>query len=78
MIDLHKELIEGDYLRIHHSPRRFPIVNAYDWGKDIESLGIEDNQNKGLPGVIVKNDPDTGYMIINKPPGVPVHPTVGK
>ena len=26
-----EELHEGDYLRIHHNPRRFPGVHLYDW-----------------------------------------------
>lgn len=76
MIDLHKELVEGDYLRIHHAPRRFPIVNSYDWGKNIQS-GTLEGELPGIPGVIVKDDPEGGFMVINKPPGVPVHPTVG-
>jgi 23S rRNA-/tRNA-specific pseudouridylate synthase len=28
-----KLLEPGDYLRIHHNPRRFPKVYEYDWGK---------------------------------------------
>ncbi len=75
MIDLHKELVEGDYLRVHHSPRRFPTVNNYDWGKNIHSSGTLEGE---LPGVIVHDDSEGGgYMVINKPVNVPVHPTVG-
>ena len=30
--DVDKILEEGDYLRVHNPPRRFPAVNEYDWG----------------------------------------------
>lgn len=74
--------MKGDYLRVHHSPKRFPMINQFDWGKSIFDDGDneKDDTSKGsvLPGVIVKENPDAGYIIVNKPPGVPVHPTVGE
>ena len=100
LLDLHKPLIEGDYLRVHHSPKRFPIINYYDWGKYVDKKILtkkksnkdddeeeEENDSQllygthshtSLPGVIVSEDLDAGYVIVNKPPGLPVHPTVGK
>lgn len=79
MKDFHQILVKGDYLRVHHSPKRFPNVNQYDWGKSIRrNEGQKNDDEYGLPGVIVEEDPDVGYVVINKPPGVPVHPTVGK
>ncbi len=64
---------EGDYLRVHHMPRRFPEVHAFDWGKELNEKSNEDGQ---LPGVILYKDIEKGYIILNKPAGVPVHPTV--
>jgi 23S rRNA-/tRNA-specific pseudouridylate synthase len=81
LIDLNKYLDKGDYLRVHHSPKRFPPINNYDWGKYIDTDSNENTKNNtigGLPGVIVHEDKDAGYIVVNKPPGVPVHPTVGK
>ncbi len=66
-------MIEGDYLRIHHSPRRFPVVSDFDWGKDIAS---QETGRVDLPGLIVKENLEKGYIVLNKPAGVPVHPTV--
>jgi hypothetical protein len=69
--DLHKILEKGDYLRIHHNPRRFPVVACYDWGK------LFTRNEDSLPGVIVARDDDKGYLIVHKPPGsLPVHATV--
>jgi len=74
----------GDYLRVHHSPRRFPELQNYDWRKKInllqdetfiESTGSTDKL-KQFEGVIVAEDADMGYIVINKPAGVPVHSTV--
>lgn len=62
----------GDYLRVHHTPRRFPEVHNVDWSKIVN----ESNFKESHPGVIVHEDVDKGYMVINKPAGVPVHPTV--
>jgi 23S rRNA-/tRNA-specific pseudouridylate synthase len=68
--DLTKLLNEGDYLRIHHSPRRFPIVNQYNWSAYI------DDKDSEYPGAIIAEDTEKGYIVVSKPPGVPVHPTV--
>ena len=71
--DASKILVEGDYLRVHNPPRRFPAVNMFDWGKTI-------NETKGIGGenrgVIVAQDDDVGYIIVDKPLGLPVHGTV--
>lgn len=78
--DLQKTLKRGDYLRIHHSPKRFPTLHYYDWGKKYQAStrsGVDNNESNNS-GVIVKEDEETGYIIVNKPCGVPVHPTVGK
>jgi len=97
--DLTRRLEVNDYLRIHHSPRRFPVINAYDWGKNCATTtsttmedelkgnrtsGDEDDsvfkrQQQGyedLPGILIAEDREKGYLIVNKPPGVPVHATV--
>ena len=65
--DVDKILEEGDYLRVHNPPRRFPAVNEYDWGANSGANG---------KGVVVAKDDDTGYMIVDKPAGLPVHGTV--
>ena len=78
MKDFHRQLVKGDYLRVHHSPKRFPMINKYDWGKEISGKNDLGESETGLPGVVVKEDPGVGYVIVNKPPGVPVHPTVGE
>ncbi|KAG7356419.1 RNA pseudouridylate synthase [Nitzschia inconspicua] len=65
-------LQEGDYLRIHHTPRRFPQVYQADW-----SLSTTTEDKKAattLTKVVVQQGP--GYCIIDKPPLIPVHPTV--
>jgi 23S rRNA-/tRNA-specific pseudouridylate synthase len=97
-----KRLEPGDYLRIHHNPRRFPKVHEYDWGKFQNNLQQQkhqknplsiDNENDPLttspeqpsstssnrcnkPGVIIGCDWDVGWIVIDKPPNVPVHGTV--
>lgn len=66
-------MAEGDYLRVHHSPRRFPEVSKVDWGKNIlDSPGACIGGNNHIPGVIVQEDSEKGYIVVNKPPGVPV------
>ena len=65
--DSNRILNEGDYLRIHHAPRRFPIVHEYDWGKSITSSNS---------GVIISRNDTIGYIVINKPVGVSTNPTV--
>lgn len=64
-------LLEGDYLRIHHYPRRFSACADYDWSRYV------DNANGGdKPGVIVAQDDQKGWIVIDKPAMVPVHMTV--
>lgn len=66
--DVDKILEEGDYLRVHNPPRRFPAVNDYDWGANSgDATGR---------GVVVAKDDEIGYMIVDKPAGLPVHGTV--
>ena len=66
--DVDKILEEGDYLRVHNPPRRFPAVNDYDWGANSgDATGR---------GVVVAKDDEIGYMIVDKPAGIPVHGTV--
>ena len=80
----------GDYFRVHFEPRRFVDTNKFDWaspngivpgtttsaddgGSSASSIA---NENAGKPGVIVARDADAGYIIINKPPNIPVHARV--
>ncbi|CAB9496187.1 Sex-regulated protein janus-B [Seminavis robusta] len=61
-------LQEGDYIRIHHNPRRFPAVTQYDWSLDSQS---QPNS------VVVDYNPSKGFLVLNKPPEcIPVHATV--
>eukprot|EP00562_Extubocellulus_spinifer_P011694 CAMPEP_0178542494 /NCGR_PEP_ID=MMETSP0697-20121206/2090_1 /TAXON_ID=265572 /ORGANISM="Extubocellulus spinifer, Strain CCMP396" /LENGTH=728 /DNA_ID=CAMNT_0020174901 /DNA_START=2280 /DNA_END=4466 /DNA_ORIENTATION=+ len=71
--DASKVLVEGDYLRLHNPPRRFPAVNMFDWGKTINETKGTGGENRG---VIVAQDDDVGYIIVDKPLGLPVHGTV--
>jgi hypothetical protein len=66
LTDLESTLEEGDYLRVHHTPRRFPLVYNYNWTRSISQDG----------GVIVARDDDKGFWVLHKPAHVPVHPTV--
>lgn len=66
-------LYKGDYLRIHQVPRRFMAVYDFDWNKTVDENDA-DSTNK--PGVIVAQDTDKGWLVIDKPPRVPVHMTV--
>jgi hypothetical protein len=66
LTDLESTLEEGDYLRVHHTPRRFPLVYNYNWTRSISQAG----------GVIVARDDDKGFWVLHKPSHVPVHPTV--
>lgn len=68
--DLEKTLEEGDYLRVHHTPRRFPLVYNYNWTLD------KNESSYGTPGVVVARDDEKGFWVIDKPSHVPVHPTV--
>jgi len=67
-------LKEGDYLRIHHTPRRFPKVYEVDWTFPYPENTHSDATIDELPLVIQQEGP--GYCIINKPPIIPVHSTV--
>jgi 23S rRNA-/tRNA-specific pseudouridylate synthase len=58
----------GDYLRIHHTPRRFTRVYDQYWSSRHSSNSTDQHQ------VIV--DHGDGFWIIDKPPLVPVHATV--
>jgi 23S rRNA-/tRNA-specific pseudouridylate synthase len=57
-------LQEGDYLRVHHTPRRFPNVYQHSWNDTSDSLP---------PVIVARGD---NYLVIDKPPLVPVHSTV--
>lgn len=70
-------LQEGDYLRIHHTPRRFPQVYQADWsmgGEASEAIPDFIDITTTPPVVVVQQGP--GYCIIDKPPLIPVHSTV--
>lgn len=75
LADAGKILEEGDYLRVHNPPRRFPAVNLYDWGRLLDEDGSKAQLDR-LPGVVVAEDEEAGYIIIDKPAGLPVHGTV--
>ncbi|VEU37377.1 unnamed protein product [Pseudo-nitzschia multistriata] len=72
----------GDYLRIHHTPRRFHRVYEADWSfpssnstaHQTDDSPIESDKNGSLPMVIQQRG--RGYCIIDKPPLIPVHSTV--
>jgi 23S rRNA-/tRNA-specific pseudouridylate synthase len=60
----------GDYLRVHHNPRRFLAVKKYDWSASKADVTSD------KPGIIVARNASKGWMVIDKPPNVPVHMTV--
>jgi 23S rRNA-/tRNA-specific pseudouridylate synthase len=64
-------LQEGDYLRIHHYPRRFSVCADYDWSRYVDTANVSDK-----PGVIVAKDNEKGWIVVDKPAMVPVHMTV--
>ena len=68
----------GTYLRVHHTPRRFPVFHRYDWGKSFDKAQYfhHNTHNNELPGVVVGEDVELGYRIIMKPEDIPVHATV--
>lgn len=70
--DWNKTVHSGDYFRIHFDPRRFGETNRWNWGCAIGDDIADDEK----PGVIVARDDDAGYLIIDKPPNVPVHARV--
>ena len=88
--DTHLELHEGDYLRIHHNPRRFPGVDLYDWtlpaagtNSNIDDNGTEsirikpENTSTAKERLVVEYNAEKGYLVLNKPSEcIPVHPTV--
>jgi 23S rRNA-/tRNA-specific pseudouridylate synthase len=75
----------GDYLRIHHTPRRFSQVYRYSWETGDEEGG---HNNSSSSSTATSTTPPSaaartcivreggGYCIINKPPLIPVHGTV--
>eukprot|EP00535_Pseudo-nitzschia_heimii_P005919 CAMPEP_0197178242 /NCGR_PEP_ID=MMETSP1423-20130617/3585_1 /TAXON_ID=476441 /ORGANISM="Pseudo-nitzschia heimii, Strain UNC1101" /LENGTH=916 /DNA_ID=CAMNT_0042627949 /DNA_START=168 /DNA_END=2918 /DNA_ORIENTATION=- len=76
-------LKEGDYLRIHHTPRRFPAVYNVDWsfpsdeiGDDSDGRARRDRDESEEKTPVAVQQEGTGYCIIDKPPIVPVHATV--
>ena len=81
--DADLKLQTGDYLRIHHDPRRFPAVHLYDWTVPMEPntkqqcTDDNDNHHSNLPCPVMEYNATTGCIIIHKPPEcIPVHPTV--
>ncbi len=83
--DMNRTVFWGDYFRVHFNPRRFTETNGFDWGSMFEDgHACRSNQNFDTnsddmiskPGIIVARDDNAGYLVINKPPNVPVHPTV--
>ena len=80
--DSSMDLCEGDYLRIHHTPRRFRQIYSVDWtlpdsnDNQVDSSHESSTANHidGLPFVVQQQGP--GYCVINKPPIIPVHATV--
>jgi hypothetical protein len=65
----------GDYLRIHHTPRRFPNVYQANW-KAAANDNDNNKEKKEKSSVIVASNDESGYWIIDKPPLIPVHATV--
>ena len=80
--DTHLELMEGDYLRIHHNPRRFLAVDDYDWTLPTKlSTGANQTMIDAMATkkerVVVEYNAKQGYLVLNKPSDcIPVHPTV--
>jgi len=68
--DCGKLLQTGDCLRIHYIPRRFLTLHEYDF-----AATAAQSCNKKT-GVILHEDFEMGFTVINKPPNVPVHMTV--
>jgi RNA pseudouridylate synthase len=72
---------KGDYVRIHHNPRRFRDVHSYDWAKADGSSSLSDDTDDDdpgqiRPGIVVAENATAGFLVINKPMRVPVHMTV--
>jgi 23S rRNA-/tRNA-specific pseudouridylate synthase len=68
-------LQEGDYLRIHHYPRRFPVCATYDWSKYLDDKSSDTNGST-KPGLLVSQNDEKGWIVVDKPAMVPVHMTV--
>jgi 23S rRNA pseudouridine1911/1915/1917 synthase len=60
---------KGDYLRIHHTPRRFTRVYEQNWSFDPSTC------DKNTFHQVIQQEGE-GFWIIDKPPLVPVHATV--
>jgi 23S rRNA-/tRNA-specific pseudouridylate synthase len=56
------EVNQGDYVRVHAAPRRYPKVYTVDWGQVVIENRLDNSQ---LP-----------FVVVNKPAGIPVHSTV--
>eukprot|EP00240_Pyramimonas_obovata_P005048 CAMPEP_0118936298 /NCGR_PEP_ID=MMETSP1169-20130426/17866_1 /TAXON_ID=36882 /ORGANISM="Pyramimonas obovata, Strain CCMP722" /LENGTH=386 /DNA_ID=CAMNT_0006879491 /DNA_START=162 /DNA_END=1319 /DNA_ORIENTATION=- len=60
MLSVHTAAATGDYFRIHTAPRRFPAARSR-----------KSNEWRAL---VIADEVD--YIVVNKPPGVPVHASV--
>jgi hypothetical protein len=69
--DYGKVLQRGDCLRIHFNPRRFLTVHDYSFAASAASTISSENIKHGKKGVILHEDFQLGFTIINKPPYVP-------
>jgi hypothetical protein len=69
--DYGKILQRGDCLRIHFNPRRFLNVHDYNFATSAASTTSSDNMEHGNRGVVLHEDFQLGFTIINKPPNVP-------
>lgn len=79
-------------LRVHYMPDRFHVAHEFDWTKYCRGLLIGGNVEvsiagetphvpvSGLPnaqdGVIVYENMDLGFAVLNKPGAMPAHPTI--
>lgn len=74
-----KKLQEGDYLRIHHNPRRFPAVHLYDWTlpkTDIND-GADTTTTSTKERLVIEFNSEKNFLVLNKPAEcIPVHMTV--
>lgn len=68
--DYGKLLQEGDCLRIHYNPRRFLTVHDYDFAAAVTDTTHKHNIRSST-GVILHEDFEIGFTVINKPPNVP-------
>jgi len=78
-------------LRVHYMPDRFHVAHEYDWSKCSRGLLLNESTvtvggTKAIvpfglmpdskDGVIVYEDKETGFAILNKPGGMPSHSTM--